>query len=587
MSNGGRTIRATALSIAGFLTVAANPARGQTTTAAAEPGAGADWPTPGGDLALTRFSRLDRLTPANVAGLKPLWTFDPGIPGPHEGNPLIVDGTMYVLGPFPNTVAAVDLTVPGHPVRWRYAVPAAVARLKLPTGWRDAGTRGLAYHPKGVVLVPLLHGEIAGLDARTGREIWRVKNTDWRSGGTMPGAPLVVKDLVIVGTAGAEYGVRGQMSAYDALTGRLVWRAWHTGPDADVLIDGEANSNYASHRGIDLGVSTWTGAEWQHGGATASGWISYDPGLDLIFYGTDHPGTYNAAQRPGANKWGNTIFARSAATGRVRWALQLTPHDEWGYDASNESLLVDLTIGGRAVKALVHFDRNGFAYTIDRTTGRILIAERFGPLNWASRIDHPSGEPVLAAKYRQGTGKTAGICPAAAGAKGLQAASWSPRTGLFYVPTTDLCMDLTPKAVTYTAGQLYAGATISMSPVPGPSQGRLVAWDATRGSVAWQVPERYPVTGGTLTTAGGLVFYGTMDGWLKAVDQTSGLELWRFKTPSGIIGNPVSFADAAGRQYVAVYSGIGGWIGGTGGPFPDIASIAPPGGVVTVFGLTP
>lgn len=546
----------------------------------------AEWPMAGRDYASTRHSPLAQLTPANVAGLRAAWTFSTGLVGAHEGSPLVIGSVMYLHTPFPNAVFALDLAKPGAPLVWTYALPAAAARTTPPTGCCDAGSRGLAYHPSGKIYVPLLHGELAALDSRTGKELWRLKNAEGRLGATMPSAPLVVKDLVMVGTSGSEFGTRGALTAYDAVTGKLAWRAFHTGPDADVLIEGDANIQYPSHRGRDLGVSSWPGDEWRRGGSTASGWISYDPELDLIYYGTDHPGAYGASHRPGDNKWSATIFAREATTGKVRWAYQVTPHDQWGYDASNENILADLVIAGTPVKALVHFDRNGFAYTIDRATGRVLLAERFGPANWTSRIDLGSGQPIVDPRFAQKTGVTSGICPAAVGLKGLNPASFSPVTSLFYVPVGNLCMDLTPTPVTFIAGKPYLGATIKMTSAAGPNRGRVIAWDAGTGSVAWQAQETYPVTGGILSTAGGLAFYGTMDGWLKAVDARSGLELWRFKTPSGIVGSPISFSGPDGKQYIAILAGLGGWIGlGANGAFPRMAEISTAGGTLIVFGL--
>lgn len=545
-----------------------------------------EWHLAGRDYGSTRHSPLTQLTPANVGGLKAAWSFSTGQLGAHEGNPLVIGSLMYLHSPFPNAVFALDLAKPGAPVVWSYAVSAASARSIPPTGCCDAGSRGLAYHPSGKIYAALLQGELAALDAKTGKEIWRIKNADGKLGATMPAAPFVVKDLVIVGTSGSEYGVRGALTAYHAVTGQQVWRAYHTGPDSEVLIDGEPNIQYPSHRGRDLGVSSWPGEEWKRGGATASGWLSYDPDLDLIFYGTDHPGGYNASLRPGDNKWSATIFAREVSTGKVRWAYQVTPHDQWGYAASNENILADLTIGGKVVKALVHFDRNGFAYTIDRTIGRVLLAERFGPANWTSRVDLSSGQPVVDPRFAQKPGMTTGICPAAVGAKGLNPASFSPTASLFFVAIGNLCMDLTPMAATFVPGKPYSGATIKMTSAAGPNRGRVIGWDAVTGAVAWQAQETYPVTGGTLSTAGGLVFYGTMEGWLKAVDAKTGLELWRFKTPSGIVGSPITFAGPDGKQYVAVLAGLGGWIGlGANGAFPKVTEISNPGGTLIVFGL--
>ncbi len=314
--------------------------------------------------------------------------------------------------------------------------------------------------------------------------------------------------------------------------------------------------------------------------------MSYDPDLDLVYYGTDHAAPYNATVRPGDNKWSNTIFARDPTTGKVRWAYQLTPHDEWGFDGSNENILVDLKVQGAAVRALVHFDRNGFAYTLDRGTGRLLLAERYGPTNWATRVDLTTGVPIREARPSTATAKTSGVCPASVGMKGLGPAAYGPESSLFFVPINNLCMDFEPEPVTFVPGRPYSGATIKMTAGPAGNRGRFIAWDPATGAIAWQTQEPYAVTSGALATAGGLVFYGTMDGWLKAVDQKTGQELWRFKTPSGIVGNPITFTGPDGRQYVAVLSGIGGWLGtGGNGAFPEIATISNQGGVLTVFGL--
>ena len=560
---------------------------GQTPRAGASQPPVGDWQLSGRDYALTRYSPLDQITTANVTGLKPVWTLSTGTLRAHEGNPLVVGSMMYVHTPFPNAVFALDLTKPGAPIVWSFSTPAPIARLTMPTGCCDVGSRGLAYHPSGKLYLPLLPGELVALDAKTGRELWRVKNADSKTGATMPAAPIVVKDLVLVGTGGAEYGVRGYLTAYHAVTGQLVWRAYHTGPDADVMIEGEANAFYLSHKGRDLGVTTWPGDEWKRGGATASGTISYDPELNLIFYGTDHPGSYNPSVRAGDNKWSATIFARTPETGKVRWAYQVTPHDQWGYDASNENSLVDLKTGGAVLKALVHFDRNGFAYTLERATGRLIVAERYAPANWAARIDGPSGTPVQEPRFATTTAaKTSGVCPATVGAKGLQPTAYSPATSLFFVPVMNLCMDIRATPVSYFPGRPYTGATIKLTSGPGPQRGRLIAWDAATATVAWQAQEENPITGGALATGGGLVFYGTMEGWLKAVDQRSGVELWRFKTPSGIVGNPITFSGPDGKQYLAVLSGMGGWLGQeavVGSPAPS--ALGNPGGVLLVFGL--
>ena len=558
----------------------------------------------GRDYALTRYSPLDQITEENVGRLRPVWSFSTGVLGGHEGNPLVIGSLLFVHTPYPNSVYALDLAQPGAPIKWRYSGPAPSPKTPAaapPPGCCDGASRGLAYHPSGKLYVPLLTGDLAALDAATGREIWRVRNADPRTGATLPGSPIVVQDLVIVGVAGAEYGVRGSLTAYDALSGRLVWRGWSTGSDAEVLLTGDANPSYPSHQGRDLGLTSWTADAWRQGGGTTSGWISYDPSLNLIYTGTDQPAPGNPVQRVGDDRWTSSLFAREATTGRVRWALQVTPHDQWGYGAANENILADLTIHGTPVKALVHFDRNGFAYTVDRESGKILLAEKYGPANWARTVDQLSGIPQLDPRFgppgtdstvpappsaRRPLPTTAGICPASIGAKNLQPAAFSPLTTLFYVPINNLCMDLSTAPVAYVAGRPYGGATVKMTAGPGGNRGRFIAWDASTATIAWEVKEPFPVAGGALATGGGLVFYGTLDGWLKAVDQRTGRELWRFKTPSGIVGNPIAFEGPDGREYIAVVSGIGAWwSSGANGAAPDLSSATNPGGVLLVFGL--
>jgi alcohol dehydrogenase (cytochrome c) len=266
-----------------------------------------------------------------------------------------------------------------------------------------------------------------------------------------------------------------------------------------------------------------------------------------------------------------TIFARDVDTGVAKWVYQMTPHDEWDYDGVNEGILADMPINGQERKVLVHFDRNGFAYTMDRVTGELLVAEKFDPaVNWATHVDMATGRPQVVAQYSTDHNgedvNTTNICPAALGSKDQQPAAYSPKTGLFYVPTNHVCMDYEPFEVEYTAGQAYVGATVNMYPagkVTGDGSinlGNFIAWDAEKGKIVWSIPERFSVWSGALATAGDVVFYGTLEGHLKAIDAKTGEELYSFKTPSGIIGN-VNTWEHDGRQYVGVLSGIGGWAG--------------------------
>lgn len=556
-----------------------------------------EWSTPARDLAGTRFSPLADISTRNVSGLRLLWSYGTGSLEGHEGNPLVVGGRLYLHTPHPVTVRAFDLDRPGSAPLWTYAPGGRDPALSACCG---LGSRGIAWHPSGKLYVPLFPGDLAAVDATTGKELWRVRNGDPRAGVTMPAAPLVVGDVVIVGVAGGEFGARGHLTAYDALTGKTLWRGYSTGPDTDVLLTGAPNPGYpGTTLGRDLGTSSWSADSWTRGGGATWGWLTADPELNLVFHGTGAPAPLNPLQRIGDNKWTASLIARDLTTGQVRWALQLTPHDAWGYDATNENILTDLTVGGRPVKALVHFDRNGFAYTIDRVTGRVLLAEKYGPVNWASKVDLGTGRPVTDPAYA-GPGKVTGVCPSTMGMKTFQPAAFSPVTRLFYVPVNNLCMDIEAGPAVFAAGKPYQGTTVQLSAGPGGTRGRFLAWDATTGSIAWEVREEFPAFGGALVTAGGLVFYGTLDGWLKAVDAASGRLLWQFKTPSGIVGNPITFAAPDGRQYLAIVSGVGGWPGqalragpaakpsdalGAVGAFADLARVTNPGGVLLVFGL--
>jgi len=560
-----------------------------------------EWTMPGRTPDLQRFSPLTQVTRANVKSLKVAWQFSTGVLRGHEGAPLVINNVMYVHTPFPNIVYALDLTKPGAPMIWKH-VPSQPAEA-IPIACCDLVNRGLAYHPSGKLFIELLAGDVLALDAKTGKQLWRVPNADYKQGSTMTNAPLVVKDVVITGISGGEFGVRGRVTAYDVNSGKEVWRGYSTGPDNDVLIKGPPNVNYPAYQQQkDLGVSTWTGDEWQRGGGTTWGWYSYDPQLNLFYYGSGNPGTWNPDQRPGDNKWSMSIWARNPDNGEVKWVYQMTPHDEWDYDGVNEMILADLTIAGKPVKALVHFDRNGFGYTLDRTNGKVLVAKPFGPVNWATSVNLTTGVPVRDSKFGTTSKKnTEGICPAAIGFKDQQPAAYSPQTGLFYVPVNNICMDYEGVEVKYSAGQPYVGAIVRMFPGPGGNRGRFIAWDATTGTVKWDKPENLAAYGGVLTTAGGLVFYGTMEGWLKAVDQKTGDVLWQFKTGSGIIGNPMSYVGPDGKQYIAVLSGVGGWAGigvaagigpedptaglGALGAFGDAGNFSNQGGILTVFSL--
>lgn len=568
----------------------------------AKPG---NWAMQAGDMFNQRYSKLKQINTKNVNKMQVAWTFSTGVLRGHEGSPLVIDGMMYMVSPFPNKVFAIDLDT--QEIVWKYEPkqdPAVIAQMCC-----DTVNRGVAY-AEGKVFMQQADSTLVALDAKTGKLIWSVVNGDPKTGAVNTNAPHIFKDKVITGISGGEWGVRGYISAYNINTGKMVWRGYSVGPDKDMLIDPDKSMTWTDGRmqpvGKDSSIKTWQGDQWKNGGGTTWGWFSYDKEQNLMYYGTGNPSTWNPAQRPGDNKWSMTIWARDVDTGMTRWVYQMTPFDEWDFDGVNEMILADINVRGKPTKALVHFDRNGFAYTLDRVSGELLVAEKFDPqVNWATHIDMKSGRPATVAKYstaRNGPDvNTKGICPAALGTKDQQPASFDPNTKLFYVPTNHTCMDYEPFKVEYTAGQPYIGATLSMFPAPNShgGLGNYIAWDADKGKIVQTKAEKFSVWSGSLNTAGGLSCYGTLEGHLKCVDARDiNKELFKFKTPSGVIGNVFTY-EHKGKQFMGVFSGIGGWAGigmaaglekdtdglGAVGGYKGLSRYTELGGSLTVFAL--
>jgi PQQ-dependent dehydrogenase (methanol/ethanol family) len=533
--------------------------QGATGARAAIPAEDGQWTMPAKDYASTRFSGLSEIDTANVGALKVAFTFSLGVDKGQEAAPIVVGSTMYVVTAYPNDVYALDLSKPGAPVKWKYSPKPAPASQGV--ACCDVVNRGAVYW-NGKVIFNTLDGFTIALDANSGKELWRSKLGDINKGETVTMAPLVVRGKVLVGDSGGEFGVRGWLQALDADTGKTVWKAYHTGPDADVLIGADFKPYYAMDRGKDLGVATWPPDAWKTGGGTVWGWISYDPDLNLIYYGTGNPGPWNAEQRPGDNKWTSGIFARDADTGAAKWFYQFSPHDVHDYDAINENILLELPVGGQMRKVIARPERNGYLYVLDRATGQVLSAETFSYVNSSHGVDLKTGRLKVADDKIPRMGKVVrDICPTASGAKDWNPSAFSPRTGLLYVPHANLCMDWQNLQANYISGTPYVGAEVRMKPGPGGNRGVLTAWDPVRQAAAWTIKEDLPLWSGALATAGDLVFYGTMDGWFKAVDARTGALKWRFKTSSGIIGQPIAYRGPDGKQYVAVLSGVGGWAG--------------------------
>jgi lanthanide-dependent methanol dehydrogenase len=560
-----------------------------------------NWVMPAGDYANTRYSELTQITKDNVKDLNMAWSFSTGVLRGHEGNALVMDGTMYVHTAFPNVVFALDLNNDGA-IKWKYE-PKQNYDEVVPIMCCDAVNRGLSYGD-GKIFLNQADTTLVALDMESGEVVWSDKRDDPKVGAASTAAAHVFDDKIIVGISGGEFGVRGYVQAYD-FDGKVLYKAYSTGPDDEMLIDPEKTMSMLKPVGKDSSLKSWQGDQWKIGGGTTWGWYSYDPDLNQFYYGTANPSTWNPVQRPGDNKWTMSLFGRDLDTGMAKWVYQMTPYDEWDYDGVNENILVDQKIKGKMRKMLVHFDRNGFGYTMDRETGELLVAEKFDPaVNWASSINLETGKPNRVPEYstaRNGEDEnTTGICPAALGTKDQQPAAFSPRTGLFYVPTNHVCMDYEPFEVEYVAGQPYVGATVSMYPPEGDTHlGNFIAWDAREGKIVWSNPERFSVWSGALATASDVVFYGTLEGYLKAVDAQSGRELWRFKTASGIVGN-VNTYKHNNKQYISVLSGVGGWAGigmaipslendsdglGAVGAYKALSSWTNLGGILSVFSL--
>jgi PQQ-dependent dehydrogenase (methanol/ethanol family) len=571
------------------------------------------WAYPGGNYNNWRYSALDQINNKNAGSIVAAWTFSTGRLQGHEGGPLVLPtsatglphDTLYIHSSFPNDVFAINLD--DLSIVWAFE-PQQNEQETVPVMCCDIVNRGLGYS-MGQIYLQQADSKLVALNAKTGKVAWEAWNGgdvpeskggpySPKRGMTNTNAPHPIKDKVFTGCSGAEFGVRCWMAAYNAKDGKLAWRAFSMGPDEDTLIN-EKTTSMGKSVGKDSSLRTWCaegdwdkktlrandqaareckkrGDQWKQGGGSVWGWWPADFDENLMYYGSGNPGTWNPVVRPGDNKWSMTIFARDIDTGHARWVYQMTPYDEWDYDGVNEMVLVDMKVKGKDTPALVHFDRNGFGYTLNRKTGELLVAEKYDPaVNWATHVDMKTGYPQVVNKYSTAFGGedfvSKDICPAALGTKDEQPSAYSPKTGLFYVPTNHVCMTYEPVSYAaggnqYTAGQAYVNANLTMYPAGAvmkdgtDNMGNMIAWDADKGKIVWSIPEPWSVWSGVLATAGDVVFYGTLDSYAKAVDAKTGKLLWKFKTPSGIIGNFNSWTHK-GKQYVGVLSGIGGWAG--------------------------
>ncbi|MEI8571764.1 methanol/ethanol family PQQ-dependent dehydrogenase [Methylomonas sp. BW4-1] len=554
------------------------------------------------DYGSTHFSEMIDINANNVKNLKVAWSFSTGVLNGHEGGPLVVDGIMYVHTPYPNNVFAISLDEPDK-ILWQFKPkqnPAARA-----VACCDVVNRGLAYAPAGkdypaTIFLNQLDGHVVAINAKTGEVLWKMENSDIAMGSTLTVAPFVVKDKVIVGTSGAELGVRGYATAYNIKDGKQAWRVYATGPDEDIKLSKDFNSANPHYGQFGLGLKTWEGDAWKIGGGTNWGWYAYDSDLEMLYYGSGNPAPWNETMRPGDNKWTMTIWGRDVNTGEAKFGYQKTPHDEWDYAGVNYMGLSEQMVDGKMTKLLTHPDRNGLVYTLNRENGSLVNAFKIDDtVNWVKKVDLKTGLPIRDPEYSTHMDHQAtGICPSAMGYHNQGIESYDPNKKLFFMGTNHICMDWEPFMLPYRAGQFFVGATLNMYPGPKGTLGQVKAMNAVTGKMEWEVQEKFAVWGGTTATAGDLVFYGTLDGYIKARHSKTGEELWKFKLPSGVIGHPITYKHN-NKQYVAIYYGVGGWPGvglvfdladptaglGAVGAFKELAHYTQMGGGVMVFAL--
>ncbi len=517
----------------------------------------ASWLMYGGNYQSWRFSPLKDINRQNVKKLTPAWIFQTGIPGQLEASPVIADGVLYLTTSY-NHLYALDATT-GEPI-WKYdhALPDDMRVCCGPTN------RGVAI-AEDKVFMATLDAHLVALNRKTGAVAWNAKMEDYANGFSSTVAPLVVKGKVIVGMAGGEYGVRGFIDAYDVSTGERKWRRYTT-PEAG-----------------EKGSETWVGDSWKNGGGPT--WItgSYDPEQDTLFWAAGNAAPdWNGDAREGDNLYTDSVLAMSPDTGEVKWHFQFTPHDVWDYDGNTDLFLVNVQRSGKTVKALAQPNRNGFMYVIDRANGQYLHGAQYvDKLNWAKGLDE-KGRPIVDPQFVPQSEAKEWICPGAPGGKNSSyTAAYSPITKLMYVPVIESCMQMKKSTAMFIQGVPYWGGGWDGSQADDQSSyGHFSAIDPTTGAIKWRHTEDYPLLGGTLATAGGVVFTGNQEGLAMAFNDTTGELLWKFQTGASVRGQPSTYK-IAGRQYVAIPSGGGGIVASITGEPP----LASKGSALIVFAL--
>lgn len=531
-----------------------------------------DWAITGHDYGNTRFSSLKQITSENADKLQLVYSFSLASLRSNESSPIVIGDTLYVSTSWgPKYVYAIDAAT-GAP-KWTYQpdIPDDV----LQYACCDVNNRGVAY-ADGKILVGRLDGKLTALDAKTGKELWTTTAVDYKQGSVITSPPLVVRDKVITGFGGGEYGVRGSLQAFDLNTGKQLWQTY------TVPAPGEPGSD------------TWKGDTGLHGGGAA--WLvgSYDAKTDTVFWGTSNPGPWNTGVRSTGNGdfgkltnlYTSSTLAIDPNTGKIKWHFQGTPADAWDYDGVNELVFADLKINGSETPVIMKADRNGFFFVVNRDSGKMISAEKYVYANWAKTWDVKTMRADEDADKRPGPGHPAkDICPNLIGGKNWQPMSFNPQTGLVYIPTNNVCMDWSVSDVSYKRGVFYLGAEFPTKEGPGGFLGELVAWDPIANKKVWGIKEDLPFNGGTLTTAGNLVFSGNLHGAFRAIDAKTGKVVWSKDLGSGIGAGPVTYS-VNGKQYVAVVVGrtaaLPAFLGDVG---KKMVAAAPEGGSLFVFAL--
>jgi PQQ-dependent dehydrogenase (methanol/ethanol family) len=530
------------------------------------------WAVAGHDYANTRFSPLKQITSENVGKLQLAYSLSLASLRSNESSPVVIGDTLYVTTSWgPKYVYAINAATGAQ--KWVYQpdIPDDV----LQYACCDVNNRGVAY-ADGKIFIGRLDGKLTALDAASGKELWTSKVVDYKQGSVITSPPLVVRDKIITGFGGGEYGVRGSLLAFDLQTGKQLWQSY------TVPAPGEPGSE------------TWKGDTGLHGGGAA--WLvgSYDAKTDTVYWGTSNPGPWNTGVRStGDGNFGKLTNLYTASTlaidpntGKIKWHIQGTPADAWDYDGVNELLLADLKIGGANTPVLMKADRNGFFFVANRETGKMISAEKYVYANWAKKFDLSTMRAEEDPDKRPGPGHPAkDICPNLIGGKNWQPMSFNPQTGLVYIPANNVCMDWSVSDVSYKRGVFYLGAEFPTKEGPGGFLGELIAWDPIANKKVWGLKEDLPFNGGTLSTGGNLVFSGNLHGDFRAIDAKSGTVLWTKNLGSGIGAGPVTYS-VGGKQYVAIVVGrtaaIPAFLGEIG---KKMVAAAPEGGSLFVFAL--